>query len=246
MGNRINIQGTGFDNIDYKKFMENFRGFLQGDQKRTVAFINAHCVNITRKDKEYKDIINSFDLVLGDGTGLSLACAANGTPLKENLNGTDLMPKIFKDMAPSEITFFFIGGMPGVASEARNRLLKKCPGLKIVGCEHGYFDNTQGKNIVSRINETRPDVVLVAMGVPRQEKWIFYNKDSMETKVLMAVGGFFDFASGAIKRAPRWVRQMRMEWLYRLIQEPGRLWRRYIFGNAEFLYYIYKDFLKNF
>ena len=244
MSNEINIQGVKIHNLDYDEFMKEFLKYLKGGQKRTIAFINAHCINVTRKDKEYKDIINGFDLILADGIGVFLASLANKNTIRENLNGTDLMPKIFRDVNLAGATFFFIGGRPGVAEKARDNLIKEFPGLKIIGCMHGYFDNVQDREVVNMINEARPDILLVAIGVPKQEKWIFHNKDKIEAKIFTGVGGFFDFAARINMRAPKWMRKIGMEWIFRLIQEPKRLRQRYILGNIEFLYYTLKDFLK--
>ena len=116
--------------------------------------------------------------------------------------------------------------------------------MKIVGYMSGYFDVAKEGSVIDAINARKPDLLLVAMGVPKQEKWICRNKDKVNSKIIIAVGGFFDFMAGTNRRAPKFMRRLGMEWIYRIYQEPKRMWRRYVFGIPEFLYHTLKETLK--
>lgn len=167
-----------------------------------------------------------------DGIGVAIAAKWYGTPVKANLNGSDLLPKLCQ----MPYSIYFLGAAPGVTEKARMNLEHDYPGVKIVGADHGFFTNEAAEHAaIERINRVHPDILLVGMGVPRQEAWLFRHREALSCKVAMGVGGVFDFASGRIPRAPVWLRKLRLEWAYRLYNEPCRLFRRYVIGNPLFL-----------
>jgi len=214
---------------------------LSNGAKETVSFINADCLNISCRDSEYRQILNSQKIVLPDGAGMSLACRMIGERLVANLNGTDLLPPLCEIADKNNYSMFLLGAAPGVAGRMKNNLEKMYPGMRVVGEQHGYFDHETGSDdAIKKINEVKPNILLVAFGAPRQEKWIHKHRDEIDCNVLMGVGGLFDFYSGDKKRAPMWMRKSGVEWLYRLYLEPGRLWRRYIIGNPLFMYRMYR------
>lgn len=128
----------------------------------------------------------------------------------------------------------------GSTEKVKEKLQQKIPSLNIVGEYHGYFDKENNKEIVNKINNCRPNILLVGMGTPKQEEWIYQNHYHLNVSLCWAVGGLFDFISGKIKRAPLWMLHCHLEWLYRLCQEPKRLWKRYIVGNLKFIYRVLK------
>jgi N-acetylglucosaminyldiphosphoundecaprenol N-acetyl-beta-D-mannosaminyltransferase len=161
-------------------------------------------------------------------------------PLLENLNGTDMLPYLCENAVKNRFRIFLLGAQPGVAEKAKANLIKKFNGLQISGTQHGYFGKEEEQKVIEKINKSKTDILLVALGVPKQEKWICGNLSKLQVKVAMGVGGLFDFYSGKIKRAPRWMREVGLEWLYRVLQEPKRMWRRYIIGNPLFLLRVIK------
>ena len=211
--------------------------FARGAQCRQVAFVNPDCLNIAGRDPDYKALLQSLPMVLADGIGIHLALKLfTDDGLCDNVNGTDLFPHLCKMAAREKLSLYLLGGQPGVATAVAEEAQKRVCDLEIAGTQHGYFDADDEQAIVRDINRSGADILLVAMGVPMQEKWIAANAAKLDVRVAMGVGGLFDFYSGRIARAPMWMREMGLEWAYRLLQEPGRMWRRYVVGNPVFLW----------
>ncbi|MFO7924689.1 MAG: WecB/TagA/CpsF family glycosyltransferase [Bacteroidales bacterium] len=217
------------------------RNFFHSNRVSTLFFLNAHCFNVAQKEAVYRKAINESDLLLNDGIGISIACRMAGIKPVENLNGTDLIPVILSLAAREKVKIFLLGGKDGVAEKAAVKIKEKIPGIEIAGTESGYFSGNRGKEVINRINDSRADLLLLGMGVPKQELWAVRNKPLLKNvKLIIAGGAILDFISGQIKRAPLWVRRNNLEWLYRLYLEPGRLWKRYTAGNILFFYHLVK------
>jgi N-acetylglucosaminyldiphosphoundecaprenol N-acetyl-beta-D-mannosaminyltransferase len=237
--NKLTLLDVGFLSISMAEALSLIRGVIREDGKESVSFINADCLNISTKDEEYRSILNSQSIVLPDGAGINIGCRLIGERLEANLNGTDLLPVLCEVAVEDEITLYLLGAAPGVAARMRENLMMTYPGLDVVGEHHGYFDHDEDSDeVIAKINASKPNIVLVAFGAPRQEKWIHNHRDKIDSNILVGVGGLFDFYSGDKKRAPLWMRKCGLEWTYRLYLEPGRLWRRYIIGNPLFVYRI--------
>ncbi len=237
--NKLTLLDVGFLSISMAEALSLIRGVIREDGKESVSFINADCLNISSKDEEYRSILNSQSIVLPDGAGINIGCRLIGERLEANLNGTDLLPVLCEVAVEDEISLYLLGAAPGVAARMRENLMMTYPGLDVVGEHHGYFDHDEDSDeVIAKINASKPNIVLVAFGAPRQEKWIHNHRDKIDSNILVGVGGLFDFYSGDKKRAPLWMRKCGLEWTYRLYLEPGRLWRRYIIGNPLFVYRI--------
>jgi N-acetylglucosaminyldiphosphoundecaprenol N-acetyl-beta-D-mannosaminyltransferase len=200
-----------------------------------VSFINAHCINVACRDAEYRSIIGRSMLALPDGVGMRMAARITGQELRANVNGTDLFPMLCAALQEASASVYLLGAAPEVVERVRVRLAEEYPRLRVVGTQHGFFESSDEDRIVRGVAESKADVLLAAMGVPLQEKWLARNLERLGVRVAMGVGGLFDFYSRQIPRAPKWMRRHGMEWLYRLYQEPRRLWRRYVVGNPVFL-----------
>ena len=174
-------------------------------------------------------------MVLADGSGVALATLLNSGIACPNHNGTDLTPLLMKAAQDKGLSVFLLGARPGIAAIAAQTLQTAFPRLKIAGTHHGHFSDFHDETIVEHINDTKPDIVMVAFGVPQQDVWLAKYADKLDAPVTLGVGGLFDFLSGRIPRAPKLLRKLGMEWTYRLYQEPTRMWRRYIIGNPLFL-----------
>lgn len=202
---------------------------------KSLFFLNAHCFNISVQNSHYQGALNQADLLLNDGIGIKIGAWLNKTPIKANLNGTDLIPKILSQASLDKKKIFLLGGKPGVAEKAAHQLKKQIPGIEIVGVLDGYIKDPHV--IIDAINKSQASVLVVGMGVPLQELFIAQNKEKLSSvKLAIAGGAILDFISGEVPRAPQWLRRLSLEWLYRLLLEPRRLWKRYILGNVEFLY----------
>jgi exopolysaccharide biosynthesis WecB/TagA/CpsF family protein len=199
-----------------------------------LAFMNAHTSNLAGTDPAYRELLSRFT-VLNDGVGLDIAARVlHGERFPENLNGTDFVP-FYLAHTVCRHRLFLLGARPGVAQEAAAALQLLAPQHEIVGTRDGYFPVGDAKKVAAGIAATGADVVLVAMGNPRQERFIAEHMQAMGAPLAMGVGALFDFLSGRVSRAPRVFRRLRIEWVYRLGLEPGRMWRRYILGNFKFI-----------
>lgn len=207
----------------------------QSATNTTINFVNAHCVNVARKDENYRAALRSSDMLLPDGIGIELAAKMQGQKIGENLNGTDLFPQICAYAQERGAGIFLLGGAPGVAQGAGEWAQSQYPDLKITGVRTGFFAKQEEEALIAQINATRSSLLLVGLGVPLQEDWIDRNRDKLDVPVAMGVGGLFDYYSGRIPRAPHWVRQLKSEWVWRLAMEPRRMANRYLWGNASFM-----------
>ena len=199
-----------------------------------VSFLNAHNANIAYADPVFAEALDDF-LILPDGIGVDLAAKLlYGAPFPDNLNGTDFVPA-FLQASTAPLTVGLLGATRVNAEAASVKLAALAVQHRFVVIHDGYFSAADEATIVDRIEDLRPDVLLVAMGVPRQELWIARHIDARHCTLPIAVGALLDFLSGAVPRAPLWMRRLRLEWLFRLVVEPGRLWRRYVVGNPLFL-----------
>ncbi len=206
-------------------------------QSRTptqIAFLNAHCANIARKDWHYRDTLENVDALLPDGSGVALAAKLDRKDMNANLNGTDLFGPLCRCLAFRKIPVFFLGGREGVAETAAQNAKTNFPGLNVAGHQHGYFSPREEDAIIAKINASGARVVFVAFGVPTQDVWLARVRHRLHAPVVLGVGGLLDFVSGRIPRAPEWMRKTGTEWIYRLKCEPRRMWQRYLIGNFTF------------
>jgi beta-1,4-glucosyltransferase len=204
------------------------------DSSLALAFCNSHTAEIALRDPEFATALARF-VVVNDGIGLEIAGRLlEGRGFPENLNGTDFTPFLFGCLTrPTRV--YLIGAAAGVAEEAARRFAARFPNLVVVGVRDGYFDPAQEPRIVEEIAAARPDILMVALGNPKQELFIARNFDRLNARVMLGVGALFDFTAGRVERAPGWVRKARLEWAFRLAQEPRRLMRRYTIEAGGFL-----------
>ena len=202
---------------------------------RRVNFVNAHCVNVAASDAAYLRSLESTNLLYADGSGMALAARLAGIRLRDNVNGTDLFPILCRRAAAKGIPMALLGARSGRAALCAERMRERNPELRVVWTGDGYFGAAEEQSMIAGINASGAKILLVAMGVPRQELWLETVSAAIRPPVTMGVGALFDFWSGAVKRAPRCFRVVGMEWLFRLALEPRRLFGRYVLGNMTFL-----------
>jgi alpha-1,3-mannosyltransferase len=199
-----------------------------------VVFANAHTLNAMRRDLRVRDALRR-SIVFNDGIGVDLASRVLfGKWFPANLNGTDFVPGYLRSTR-NRYRIFLLGAKPGVADRAAEHLSRIAPRHEIVGSSHGYLTPQDATTIVATIRGLRADILLVAMGNPEQELWLMEHLSQTGCRLGFGVGALFDFMAGAVPRAPVWMRMARLEWLYRIILEPRRLWRRYLVGMPIFL-----------
>jgi exopolysaccharide biosynthesis WecB/TagA/CpsF family protein len=216
------------------------------NQPTRVVFANAHVINELSTRPGYRAVVETADRVYADGSGLAVAARLVGQPLIDNVNGTDLFPRLAADAAAQGVTLFLLGGRPGTADAARNNMTGFGLGSAIAGAHHGYFAEGSAEETaaIDAVNASGARIVLVGMGVPLQDEWIASNAHRLTAPVLIGVGGLFDFFAGNISRAPHAMRVIGCEWIWRLALEPRRMARRYIIGNAIFLGHALKEAIR--
>lgn len=202
-----------------------------------VVFVNAHAINTAFADADFKATVASADRVYADGSGMAIAARMCGTPLIDNVNGTDLFPLLCREVIAADAKIFLLGGKPGVAEKAAQTIAEFGMGEAIAGTHHGYFahGSAEEDRVIGLINASGAKIVLVAMGVPIQDQWAQRNASRLDAPVIAGVGGLFDFFSGSISRSPKFMRTAGCEWVWRLALEPRRMAKRYIAGNVVFL-----------
>jgi alpha-1,3-mannosyltransferase len=207
-----------------------------------VVFANAHTLNTSVADRGVNSILGGA-IVFNDGVGVDLASRLLfGKAFPENLNGTDFVPHYLLH-SKNRYRIFLLGGKPGVADKAAHRLSKIAPHHEFVGSHHGYFSNDFIPEMIAKIRHARADILLVAMGNPDQESWLHNRLKETGCRLGFGVGGLFDFVAGAVPRAPLWVQAARIEWAYRLMRQPVRLWRRYLIQMPIFILRVWRQWL---
>lgn len=198
------------------------------------AFLNANAANLAWDDPAFRAALRSFT-VFPDGVGVDLAARVlHGAPFPENLNGTDFVPHLLH-RADRPLTVGLLGARPGVVAKARDRFATAFPDHAFRIVNHGYFETGAAARIARRLAARPVDVLLVALGNPQQERFIAEAIDGRHCRAAFGIGALFDFTSGHVPRAPRMMRDLRLEWLFRFNREPERMWRRYVVGNPLFL-----------
>ncbi len=206
-------------------------------RRTRVSFVNSHVINVAANNPAYARVLQRMDRLYADGSGMALAARWSGSPLADNVNGTDLFPLLCAAAQKANVKIFLLGGKPGVAEAAARTVKAMGYPDAIVGVHHGYIDSPEDKQAaIDAINASGASILLVGMGVPAQDIWIARNFDALQTPVAIGVGGLFDFFSGNVSRAPVFLRSIGCEWIWRLLQEPGRLGSRYLIGNVAFIF----------
>ncbi len=195
------------------------------DAPHLIATANAEMIMQAQSDGELRKILNEADMVVPDGAGVLWAGETLGTPFPERVTGADLSTELLKISKAEGWPVYFLGGAPGVAQKAADTFMKNHGDFPLVGCHDGYFDEKEEKKIIAQIKESGAKLLLVGLGVPKQEKWLYRHKDELGPVLAMGIGGVFDVMSGNLKRAPLWMQRNRLEWAYRLYLQPSRIGR---------------------
>ncbi|MBO5649514.1 MAG: WecB/TagA/CpsF family glycosyltransferase [Clostridia bacterium] len=236
---KINIRGIPVDNVTLEEAFAAVLDFTKTDTFHTVCTPNAEIVQQCVEDEAMADLVRRADLIIPDGAGVVLASKILGTPLKAKTPGCELGERIVRASGAHGLRVYFLGGKPGVAALAAQKLQEKYPDFTPAGMHDGYFEKTGAENdaVLAEINAAAPDVLFVCFGVPAQEKWIDANREKLPSvRVALGLGGSLDSYAGTVKRAPRIFIRLNLEWFYRLCCQPSRIGRmmklpKFIFGT---------------
>ena len=209
------------DRIGLDAAVEQAARYLREDEPRTIVTADASTIVIAQSDPDLREIVNNADLVTPDSIGIMWAAKRLGAPIAERVPGVDLAWRLCAVCAQEGQSVFLLGAEPGVAERAAENLTDRNPGLRIAGIRHGFFDSDD--EVAAEVSASGASLLLVAMGIPKQEKWINQNLHRLNIRVAMGVGGSFDVFAGKVRRAPAWMRRRGLEWVYRVATNPRRI-----------------------
>jgi N-acetylglucosaminyldiphosphoundecaprenol N-acetyl-beta-D-mannosaminyltransferase len=219
--------GVRADDLTWDELLAHIENLIAEGTPNQIVTVNPEFVMAARRDPEFRAIINNAALAIPDGIGLLWAGHLLGQPLRERVTGSDGVPRIAARAAEKGWRLFLLGATSGIAEETARQLVRRCPGLKVVGTYAGSPVTQEEATIVELVRRARPDVLFVAYGHPKQDKWIARNLDRLGVPLCMGVGGAFDFIAGVQIRAPAWMQRVGLEHFYRLLRQPWR-WRRQV------------------
>lgn len=233
---KINILGVNIDKLTLNDAEERVKSFLNSNTINTIYTPNTEIIMEARKDDKFKELLNKGDLIIPDGIGLVYASKIKKKPLLERVTGVDLSMRILDIANEKGNSLFLVGGKPGVANKAAENIEREYPNINVVGHHHGYFkgihtgykSHVEEIEVIDKINKSKPDIVFVGFGAPKQEKWIEEYKDKLNCKVIIGNGGTVDILAGTVKKTPDIYQRLGLEWLYRLLKNPKRIKRQMV------------------
>lgn len=234
----IELFGVRMANVSSSDFIHLICQAIDRRAKLIISFVNPHSVYLFRSHPDLRRLLNEFDIVGVDGIGVILASRVLGTPLRERVSADSLSPLLFGTAARRKYKVFLLGAADGVADAAARNLPRMFPGLDVTGVHHGYFSQEGDQDVVTSLNETKADIVLIGLGAPLQEQWTLANYRRVDAPVMMTCGGLLDMIARRVQYYPPWVHQLRLNWLYRFINEPRRLWKRYTIEACYFAFLV--------
>ncbi len=240
---RINIAGVEIDQYSFDEVVERIaEQALSGSTPEYVVTPNADHILTLQKDATFREIYRRAFLVVPDGVSLLWSAKFLRTPLNGRVNGTDLLEKVCALAQEKELKVYFLGGRPDAADLAKATLVKRHPRLQVVGTycpPYGFESNPAELTLInSKIRAAAPDILFVGLGAPKQEKWIHANYQEIGVPVSLGIGVSFELIANIVPRAPIWMQRFGLEWCFRLLVEPERLWKRYILGNPLFVWLV--------
>ena len=225
--------------ITVDELHQGIQQIIAAGRRELVLNVNINCMNLAYSRPWMRKLLREAAVVFCDGAGVALALRVwGGVRVPVRITYADWMWQLASFCVENEYSLYFLGGRPGVAQKAADKLREAAPRLNVVGCHHGYFDREGPENdeVIAAISRAKPNILVMGFGMPLQEEWLAKHHRSVAANVFLAGGAVFDFLSGETPRGPRWLVDHGFEWLVRLVVEPRRLWRRYVVGNPVFLW----------
>ena len=240
----VNVLACPITKLDLDGFVTRIEKFIASAMPHYVAVVNVAKLVQMRSDKELARSVLSADLIGADGVPLIWVSRLFGTPLPGRVNGTDLMHRLLERAHEKNYRVFFFGAQEKVLQKVLEVVRQNYPGVQIAGFQNGYFTAAEELAIVQKIRNAKPDILFIAFGTPKKELWVKKYVSAMGVPLIHGVGGSFDVLAGIIPRAPLWMQRAGLEWLFRLCQEPRRMWRRYLTTNTVFVMLILWEWLR--
>jgi N-acetylglucosaminyldiphosphoundecaprenol N-acetyl-beta-D-mannosaminyltransferase len=241
---RVGIAGIRVDNLSEDETVATINRLLEDGAPHYMCVVNAAKVVAARRDEKLHRALDAADLVAADGMSVVWASRVLGQPLKQRVTGIDLFARLVAHAAAHGLAVYFFGARDEAVQGVVKRFTADHPDLRVAGFRNGYFEAAEATTIAEAIKQSGADLLFVAMGSPAQEYWMAEHLARTGVRFALGVGGSFDHLSGLQRRAPRWMQRGGLEWLYRLLREPRRLWRRYLIGNTAFVALVIKQALR--
>lgn len=241
MPDRVQFLNTEVDNLSMNETLLLIQEKIEsGDQLHHVV-VNAGKIVALQKDEQLKESVNGSDLINADGQAVIWASKILGKPLKERVAGIDLMINLVNLAHENNYKVYFLGAKEDVV---KNVVQKYSPKI-VAGYRNGYYKKEEEKEIANQISKSGANILFVAISSPTKENFLYQNREILKNvNFIMGVGGSFDVIAGKVKRAPLWMQKSGLEWFYRVLQEPGRMWKRYLIGNTKFIMLVFKEYIK--
>jgi len=242
---RVNILGTPVSSLTMDELFSDWETVIQKGEKAQVCITPVNSILAARATARVQTIYQHADYVLCDGVPVKWASHFLGNPIKERITGLDVLPRIFPFALKNDFSIFLLGASPGVAETLKAVMEAKHPGVQIVGTFvppfRAVFSTAENEEMIEAINAVKPDILLVSLTAPKQDIWIAENLEKLETHLAIGIGGAFEVAAGMIQRAPLWMQKSGLEWFYRFLQEPKRMFKRYFVEAPVFIPLIIKQ-----
>lgn len=238
---RIKLLGTIVDNLTMNETVEAVEGYIQRGKPLHLMGVNADKINTLHDNERLRKIVNGCGIVNADGVSVIWASKKLHKPLKERVAGIDLMQELLALAENKNYSIYLLGAKQDVVEKTAEVIKKKYPELIIAGYHNGYFSEKDWPEIAEELTKSKAQIVFVGITSPLKEYLVQYFQEQQLNCVFMGVGGSFDVISGHVSRAPKWIQSIGMEWLFRFLQEPGRLWKRYLVGNMRFIISVYRE-----
>ena len=244
----VNLLGVRVCTLSVESLVNFVTRTILAKGKARAVYVNIYAINLAQEFAWFRDFFNNSEVAYCDGFGVKWGARLLGLQIPYRYSPPDWITLLVAECARQRFSLYLLGAHPGIAEKVAELLNQQFTDLNIVGTHHGYFDKSpdsvENKAVLQTINATRPDILLVGLGMPLQERWLMENWDCIEAKFTLPVGAGLDYLAGELPRAPHWMTDHGLEWLGRLIIEPRRLWRRYLLGNPRFLWLVLKQRLE--
>ncbi len=236
---KVDILGTPVSSLTMDELFSDWEAVIKEGKKAQVCITPVNSILAARATARVQEIYQHADYVLCDGVPVKWASNFLGDPIKERITGLDVLPRIFPFAASKNFSIFLLGASPGVAETLKTVMEAKHPGVKVVGTFvppfRAVFSDEENEEMIEAINAVKPDILLVSLTAPKQDIWIAENLEKLDTRLAIGIGGAFEVAAGMIKRAPLWMQKSGLEWFFRFLQEPKRMFRRYFVEAPVFI-----------
>lgn len=244
--NRVSILGTHIDNLTMEETIYEIESAIKNKEQIHHVVVNAGKIVAMQTDAQLKESVNGADIINADGQAVVWASNLLNKPLKERVAGIDLFVNLIQTAHEKNQTIFLLGAKQEVVEKVKNRIAKEYSPNVVAGFANGYFKESEESKVIEKIVNSKPQMLFVAMTSPKKEMFLYRNKEALkEVNFIMGVGGSFDVFSGKIKRAPVLLQKIGMEWFFRFIQDPRRMWKRYLVGNSKFITLVFREKFMN-